>query len=178
MNYYYSPEPGSPASFGLPATALFLALLLAGCTQTRALDAGSPASRSAIEARAERAATTVVLSTGERASARALRLDADGASWFDPVTGEARSVPYTEVRAVRIARPGRGALVGLAAGALVGGTLGSAAALRADGALGGPAPGAYLAGGLGIGALLGTAAGWGQGVDAYRPLGVSSPDAP
>lgn len=161
--------------------AITLLAVLGGCTHTRGLE-GQPWSQ--INAQAGRSEATVELASGERVAARSLHLAPDVATWVDPASGDLRSVPTADVVAVRFADRQRGALegagIGLAAGAIVGGTVGGFAALREAGYFpreGNPDDTAVLvgagAGGL-VGAALGSLLGAARRSHVVHPLPAAS----
>ncbi len=120
--------PGPPARLAPLALA---ALLLNGCVSNRALDRTDTDSRAALNARAQRQGATVVLRSGERVRADALRLDADGATWIDR-DGVMRTASHDDVAAVRFSDGLRGSARGAAIGALAGTALGLLASATAD----------------------------------------------
>lgn len=143
-----------------------LAALLGGCAHTHPFNPAMPEGRAEFNAQSGRRSTIVVLTSGERAEAQALRLDAVEASWINPETGEARSVPLAEVRTVRVPARGRGALEGFAIGVGIGAGLGLLAVVVGEGrgpSLGAPSMGVAVGGGTlafgMIGALVGVVSG-------------------
>jgi hypothetical protein len=108
------------------------ALVLAGCTHHRPLDAASPESRSHVNARAEGEYALVTLHGGEEAPARGLHVAPDVTTWLDSDTGEARSVPTTSLASVRFTDRGRGVLEGIGLGTAIGFAFGTVAGTLDD----------------------------------------------
>jgi hypothetical protein len=108
------------------------ALVLAGCTHHRSLDAASPESRSHVNARAEGESALVTLDVGEEIRARGLHVAPDVTTWLDSDTGEARSVPTTSLASVRFTDRGRGVLEGIGLGTAIGFAFGTVAGLYSD----------------------------------------------
>ncbi|PAP78235.1 hypothetical protein [Rubrivirga marina] len=138
---------------------LLLAFGLAGCTHTRPADLSSAATRAEVNARAERGHPVLHLDGQRGRQVRSLHVAPDVTTWIDKKTGEARSAPTAEVRAVAFRRDGHGALQGIGIGVAVVGLLDTyLGALDGEGFLTfSPLQGAAFgaAGGAEIGALVG-----------------------
>jgi hypothetical protein len=95
-----------------------LALVLCGCARTRSL--GPAEARAEVNRRAEGRTVSVVLRSGERVDARALRVDADSATWLRPGDLRLQRVAASDVVAVTHHDVKRGAAdgfwIGLATG--------------------------------------------------------------
>jgi hypothetical protein len=100
------------------------ALTLAGCTHSRPFDTASPASRAAVNTRAESESALVTLHDGEQVRVRGLHIAPDATTWIDPNTGVMRSVPTSELASVRCTDRGRGVLEGIGLGTALGTGLG------------------------------------------------------
>ena len=77
---------------------LLVALLLCGCARTSSL--APVETRAEVNRRAEDQTVTVALRSGERVEARALRVDADSASWLGPGDLRLRRVAASDIAAV------------------------------------------------------------------------------
>ena len=138
---------------------LLFALVLCGCARTRSL--APVEARSEVNRRAEGRTVTVALRSGERVEARALRVDAESASWLDP-GAHVRHVAAAEVVAVTHRDVRRGAAdgfwIGLATGILSGTalTLGSDAGANYDSWVKGVLVASMGVAGAGYGTLGGT----------------------
>ena len=148
-----------------------LAIGLAGCSHTETATIATADGRAEINTRAERGHAMVALEGERRRPVDDLRVAPDITVWTDAKTGEPRSAPTSEIRAITFRRDGIGALKGAAIGAAVGATLGLIAGGFDDGGsfLSRP-PGAYavLVGtsGAAIGAIAGLIR---SDLHTYRP---------
>jgi hypothetical protein len=99
---------------------VFVGAVLSGCVTSERAALETPDAREALNARLD--GRDVRLSVeGERTrTVRALRLSADGATWLDHRTGEARSAPLERIAAITFRDDLAGGLKGAALGAAVG----------------------------------------------------------
>lgn len=102
---------------------LLLATLLfsvTGCTHQRAVTPTEVESIADLNKRAGQNAVTVTLAGGPVYSGRALQMAADSTSWLMKDSDEVKSVATNDVVTIEIRNRGRGALEGLATGAVAG----------------------------------------------------------
>lgn len=113
---------------------LLLAALLfsfTGCTHQRAVFPTESESVVDLNKRAGQHAVTVTLADGAVYFGRALQMAADSTSWLMRNSHEVKSVATTDVVVIEIRNRGRGALEGLATGAIAGSLAGAALGLIA-----------------------------------------------
>jgi len=91
-------------------------ITVAGCTQTRVLTLSSQNSRNEVNAQAAGRTATLVLQDGFDQNVWGIHIAPDNTTWIDPETDELRSIPTSEVEAVRFISRGRGTLLGYGAG--------------------------------------------------------------
>jgi hypothetical protein len=148
-----------------------VSVLSAGCTHTRPADLASTGERDAINRRAAGRTSSVVLEDGRRVSAVSFRVEADSASWVTDA-GRVHSVAVGELRSIRTASRGRGALEGLAIGAGIGGLLGLLGAATGDGYFS-DRPLAWVAASTAAGAEVGALVGLVTGRTRFVPVRTS-----
>jgi len=110
---------------------LTILLLATGCTHQRAVTLTEAESVRSLNQRAGQHAVTVELADGAVYYGRAFQMAADSTSWLMRDSHEVKSVATKDVVAVEIRNSGRGALEGLAAGAIAGSLVGVALGLIA-----------------------------------------------
>lgn len=106
----------------LPLTILLVAT---GCSHQQSLRVSEADGLAQFNARAAERTATVTLHSGQRHSARALRVAPDSTSWIVPESNEVVSVPTGDVADVRFRNQGRGARDGFLGGALGAGAFGA-----------------------------------------------------
>jgi len=108
-----------------------LAVLVAGCSQTRMVNTTSPASLA--ESRINRVTNNrladVDLVDGRSMYAVDVEVGIETTSWVHPTAGDVIEMPTSQIERITVVRAGQGALLGLGAGVILGGTFGFARAL-------------------------------------------------
>jgi hypothetical protein len=112
--------------------ALFPPLLAAGCAFGNKTSTLGPGEYAAVNERSTRQEATLRLDDGTSRHARNLRLDAGTASFVDPATGAAASLPVERVAEVRYLNRSRGVLKGGTMGFIIGTIFGFAMTFSGD----------------------------------------------